>query len=420
DVSIVRQLLGNFIDASREAASLLLLLPAEGLTSKLPDAWTPEDAPRLFYPPGAWQGSSAASAADPNSAGSPSASSVSERLLRLSERSAEALSLLPSQGRPVVGRDGLLREYRGVDTSELPDPGHRHWSGLWALYPGSQIASSGESQKIFQAAAATVHYKVDHGGGHTAWSRAWLVNLRARLFQGTEALNSLRGLMRDQCVGSLYSLHPALTRSSDKKLADCSSCYEWHGEGKARSPSTEKRQQSTRRENGLITADGAAFQIDGNLGVLAGVNEMLLQSHYRRRGDGENLRYSGPPKTPMIEIRLLPALPEDWPAGRFRGLRTRGGHEVDVEWDAGRVTEATVRLVAGFSEEGRGDVPRCRVISRSQLFVDGAGGGKEGEILRRKAVVDTVYEGGVLWHSIGMEALQSGEEVRLVAAGSRE
>lgn len=93
---------------------------------------------------------------------------------------------------------------------------------------------------------------------------------------------------------------------------------------------------------------------------------------------------------------------------------------MDVEWDAGRVTEATVRLVASFSEEGRGGVPRCRVISRSQLFVDGAGGGKEGEFLRRKTVADTVYEGGVLWNYIDMEALQSGEEVRLVAAGPRE
>ena len=88
---------------------------------------------------GAWRGHSSASSADPKSAASPSASNVSERLLRLSERSAETLSLLPNRGRPVVGRDGLLREYRGVDTSELPDPGHRHWSGLWALYPGSQV-----------------------------------------------------------------------------------------------------------------------------------------------------------------------------------------------------------------------------------------------------------------------------------------
>ena len=115
---------------------------------------------------------------------------------------------------------------------------------------------------------------------------------------------------------------------------------------------------------------------------------------------------------------MLPALPEEWPAGRFRGLRTRGGYEVDVEWEAGKVKEATIRLVAGSSSEDRSGVPLCRVISRSQLFVDG--GGVNDGALRRKIVVDTVYEGGVLWHSVGVGALQPGEEVRFVGAGSRD
>lgn len=62
-------------------------------------------------------------------------------------------------------------------------------------------------------------------GGHTAWSRAWLVNLRARLFNGTEALQSLRGIVNEQSVGSLYTLHPALTRLHAKDLGDCTSCF---------------------------------------------------------------------------------------------------------------------------------------------------------------------------------------------------
>ena len=57
----------------------------------------------------------------------------------MSERSEEALSRLPNKGQPSIGGDGMLREYRGVDASDLPDPGHRHSSGLWALYPGSQV-----------------------------------------------------------------------------------------------------------------------------------------------------------------------------------------------------------------------------------------------------------------------------------------
>lgn len=68
-----------------------------------------------------------------------SVTSVSGRLRELSARAEEALSRLPNGGHPYVGADGLLWEYRGQETSDLPDPGHRHWSGLWALYPGFQV-----------------------------------------------------------------------------------------------------------------------------------------------------------------------------------------------------------------------------------------------------------------------------------------
>lgn len=61
----------------------------------------------------------------------------------MSERSEEALLRLPNKGQPSIGGDGMLREYRGVDASDLPDPGHRHSSGLWALYPGSQVSCGG-------------------------------------------------------------------------------------------------------------------------------------------------------------------------------------------------------------------------------------------------------------------------------------
>lgn len=73
-------------------------------------------------------------------AGAQTVAGVSERLHSLEERSMNALMKLPNGGRPDIGTDGMIREYRGVDTSMLPDPGHRHWSGLWALYPGFQVS----------------------------------------------------------------------------------------------------------------------------------------------------------------------------------------------------------------------------------------------------------------------------------------
>ena len=74
----------------------------------------------------------------------------------------------------------------------------------------------------------------------------------------------------------------------------------------------------------LFSLCGRALQVDGNLGASAAIAEMLVQSH-------------------RDVIQLLPALPAEWKSGAVRGLRGRGGFEVDVAWAEGRVSRATVR-----------------------------------------------------------------------------
>jgi alpha-L-fucosidase 2 len=230
---------------------------------------------------------------------------VLTRLLRASEllgnppddsdliaRARAAIERLPAYR---TTHDGRLQEWP-EDYADR-EPGHRHISHLWGLFPDDQITPRG-TPELAKAARATLDKRLAAGGGSTGWSRSWIINCMARLEDGEAAYQNVLQLFR---------------QSTRHNLLDV--C-------------------------GL--KDNSPYQIDGNLGGPTGLIEMLLQSH-------------------AGVVRLLPALPKAWPEGSFRGLRARGGLEVDLEWKNGRATQAT--LYAARNTQIRLGVPTGQKVA---------------------------------------------------------
>lgn len=185
----------------------------------------------------------------------------------------EALKKLPPLR--ISKRYGTICEW--IKDYEESEPGHRHISHLFGLYPGDQINES--DPVIFDAARKTIERRLSHGGAATGWSRAWVINFFARLKDGAAAEEHLKQLLKCSTAENLFDMHPP-------------------------------------------------FQIDGNFGAVAGITEMLLQSHEGVLG--------------QRIVELVPALPPKWDSGFVKGLKARGGFVFDIFWENSKVNKVCI------------------------------------------------------------------------------
>ena len=179
-----------------------------------------------------------------------------------------------------ISKTGKIQEWiRDFDEIEV---GHRHFSPILGFHPGHSIKK--EDGELVEACKKFIEEKVKNYTQQIGWSCAWLINLWARLGDGTKANYYYEELLRQSVYDNLFDLHPPL---------------------------------------GETEGEREVFQIDGNFGSASAVAEMLLESE-----DGK--------------INILPALPESWNTGYITGLLAVGNIRVDIVWKNKRPEKVTL------------------------------------------------------------------------------
>jgi len=186
---------------------------------------------------------------------------------------------------PMIGKWGQLQEWK--EDVDDPNNHHRHVSHLFALFPGDQI-SVNTTPELADAAKVSL---MARGDGGTGWSRAWKIAFWARLKDGDHAYKMLHELLMPT---------------------------EFKGETMTKGSGTY----------GNLLCSHPPFQLDGNMGGTAGIAEMLIQSHAQ-----------------IVEI--LPALPSIWKSGEIKGLKARGGFEIDMQWENGILVQFSLTSLSG-------------------------------------------------------------------------